>query len=172
MIKKLSSSVCDDQVYKDLYNEHAQDLFKHFYYKFGNVEWAEDVVQESFIKLWKKCEDVPLPKVKSFLYTIANNWLINKHHHQKVKLKYKNEYQGRTEDEQTPAYLLEEEEFKARLLTAINKLTTKQRSVFLLHRIDQKTYKEIAAIEQISVKAIEKRMSKALKSLRNDIENL
>lgn len=172
MIEKLRSSVCEDKIYKELYNEHAQNLFKHFYYKFGNVEWAEDVVQESFIKLWKKCKDVPLPKVKSFLYTIANNWLINKHHHEKVKLKYKNDYQGRTEDEQTPLYVLEEEEFKTRLLSAINKLSPKQRSVFLLHRIDVKSYKEIAEIEQISIKAVEKRMSNALKSLRNIIETL
>jgi RNA polymerase sigma-70 factor (ECF subfamily) len=48
-------------------------------------------------------------------------------------------------------------------------LPEKQRLVFLLSRIEKMTYKEIAELLDISVKAVEKRMHKALVSLRESI---
>ena len=59
-----------------------------------------------------------------------------------------------------------EKEFKERLEEAISQLPDKQRTVFLMNRIDKKTYREIAELEGVSVKAIEKRMGMALKTLR------
>ncbi|GGE07367.1 RNA polymerase sigma factor [Psychroflexus salis] len=172
MNRDLVTEVCEERIYNKVYEEYAEPIFHHFYYKFGNVEWAEEVVQESFIKLWKKCKDVPYAKAKSFLYTVSNNWLINKHHHQKVKLKYKNQYSKTNENNQSPEFLLEEKEFKKRLLSAIENLNPKQRSVFLLHRINGKSYKEIAQIENIGLKAVEKRMSLALQHLRKHIKEI
>ena len=51
--------------------------------------------------------------------------------------------------------------------SAISDLPEGQREVFLLNRIDKKTYKEIAEMLDISVKAVEKRMNLALQDLRN-----
>jgi RNA polymerase sigma-70 factor (ECF subfamily) len=172
MSQDLITEVCEERIYNQLFEEYSDPIYHHFYYKFGNVEWAEEVVQETFIKLWKKCKDVPYTKAKSFLYTVANNLLINKYHHQKVKLKYKNEYKNTNQNNQSPEFLLEEKEFKNRLLKAIENLSPKQRSVFLLHRIDGKSYKEIAIIEDIGIKAVEKRMSLALQHLRKNIKEI
>lgn len=172
MSKELITEVCEERIYNQLFEEYSEPIYHHFYYKFGNIEWAEEVVQETFIRLWKKCKDVPYTKAKSFLYTVANNLLINKYNHQKVKLKYKNEHKHNHEDHQSPEFLLEEQEFKNRLLAAIENLSPKQRSVFLLHRIDGKSYKEIAEIENIGIKAVEKRMSLALKYLRSTIKEI
>jgi len=49
-------------------------------------------------------------------------------------------------------------------------LSEKQRTAFLLHRIDNRSYKEIAEILNISVKAVEKRMQKALEGMRKQID--
>lgn len=126
---------------------------------------AEDLVQDAFVKLWENCAKVPLEKAKSFLFTTANNLFLNKVNHQKVVLKF--EQKGHSEaDQQSPAFLLEEAEFKHKLENAINALPEDQRIVFLMNRIDQKKYREIAEILDISVKAVEKRMHKALLSLR------
>ena len=73
---------------------------------------------------------------------------------------------------QSPEYLLEEEEFKIKLQNAIASLTEAQREVFLMNRIDGKKYKEIAELLDISQKAVEKRMSAALKILKEQIENI
>jgi RNA polymerase sigma-70 factor (ECF subfamily) len=115
---------------------------------------------------------VPVEKAKSYLFTVANNISLNAIKHQKVVLKYAKEQPQKKEDRQDPVYKLEEEEFKQKLQQAISELKPKQRSTFLLHRIDGKTYKEIAEIENVSVKAIEKRMSQALTQLRQHIEQI
>ncbi|MFN2261784.1 MAG: RNA polymerase sigma factor [Psychroflexus sp.] len=168
--KNLIDQVCEKAIFTRIYQQQSAQLYRHFYYKFGHSVWAEEVVQEAFIKLWEKCKNVPFGKARSFLYTVANNLSLNKYKHQKVVLEYQKKQDKNEKDHQTPEFVLEEEEFKTKLKNAIQQLTPKQRSVFLLHRIDEKSYKEIADLEQISVKAVEKRMQKALIVLRKEIE--
>lgn len=170
MEKDLVDNVCQEKVYERVYNTYSEVINNYFYYKFGNQEMAEESVQEAFIKLWENCKKVPFAKAKSYLYTVANNLSLNRYKHKKVVLKYAKTVPQQTEDMQSPDYKMEEEEFKVKLEKAIQDLSEKQRTAFLLHRIDEKSYKEIAEILNISVKAVEKRMQKALESLREKIE--
>lgn len=164
-------SVCKPEVFESVFNEHAETLRNFMYYKCGDANLAEDFVQESFVKLWKNCAKVVFEKAKSFLFTVANNLFLNDISHKKVVLKYRSE-QTRDYTNENPEFLLEEKEFMTKLQNAIAALPEKQREVFLLNRIDKKKYKEIADILGISVKAVEKRMSLALKTLRNEIKNI
>ncbi|BAO77326.1 RNA polymerase sigma factor [Winogradskyella sp. PG-2] len=83
-----SFSVCDEEVYNNLYKSHAESLRNHLYYKFGDLNQAEDVVQDAFIKLWAKCRSVVYEKAVGFLYTIAKNLFIDKIRSKKVALKF------------------------------------------------------------------------------------
>lgn len=65
-----------------------------------------------------------------------------------------------------------EDEFKDKLEMAISNLSEKQREVFLMNRIDKMTFGEIALELEISVKAVEKRMGIALRTLKEDVEEL
>lgn len=164
----MTNSVCKPQVYESLYNKHAKDLRNYLYYKFGNLESAEDIVQESFIKLWQKCADIVLEKAKSFLYTVATNMFLNEKSHDKVVLKFQQIPQDDTNIE-SPEFLMLEKEYMVKLQKTLAQLPDGQREVFLLNRIDKKTYAEIAELLNISVKAVEKRMHNALKQLREKI---
>ena len=73
---------------------------------------------------------------------------------------------------ESPEFLLEEKQFKDKLDSALNSLPENQRTTFLLNRIDGKKYAEIAEMEGVSVKAIEKRMHLALKSLREQVDGI
>ena len=170
-IKSLSH-VCQEKIYAFVFEKYAEDINRFFFYKYGNEVAAEEAVQEAFIKLWENCKNVPVEKAKSFLFTVANNISLNAIKHQKVVLKYAKQQPQKQDDRQDPAYKLEEKEFKDKLQNAIAALKPKQRTTFLLHRIDGKTYAEIADIENVSVKAVEKRMSQALKQLRQHIEQI
>jgi RNA polymerase sigma-70 factor (ECF subfamily) len=59
-----------------------------------------------------------------------------------------------------------------KLENAISSLPERQREVFLLNRIEKKTFREIAELSNVSVKAIEKLMHKALIKLRTQINNI
>ena len=73
---------------------------------------------------------------------------------------------------ESPEFLMEEQEFMIKLKKVIADLPEKQREVFLLSRIDKKKYSEISEIVGVSVKAVEKRMSLALIILREKLGNI
>lgn len=171
MSKEDLSGICKETIFSGFFNSHAKALRNFLYYKFGNEDQAEDVTQEAFIKLWQNCADVPLEKAKSYVYTIANNASLNVIAHQKVVLNYAKSSPNKDRTNESPDFILEEDEFKTKLLTAIEKLNETQRVAFLMHRIDGKKYAEIAAELEISVKAVEKRIHLALLELRKEFDH-
>ncbi|MCR9182617.1 MAG: sigma-70 family RNA polymerase sigma factor [Flavobacteriaceae bacterium] len=164
-------NVCKETVYNKLFQTLSPSIYNFIYFKCGNVAQAEDLVQEAFIKLWENCAKVPQAKAKSFLYTVCNNSFLNEVAHQKVVLKFTKKARPNI-NEQSPQYILEEKEFEQKLNKALSNLTEAQRTAFLMNRIEGKKYREIAEILEISVKAVEKRMSQALESLRKEIKNI
>ncbi|AXT20929.1 sigma-70 family RNA polymerase sigma factor [Flavobacteriaceae bacterium AU392] len=171
MNKELHDTVCDDEVYITVFNAHSKDLHDFLYYKFGEHFNPKDKVQDAFIKLWENCNKVSLNKAKSFLFTVANNLMLNETAHQKVVLKYQN-IAPKSHTNENPEFLLEENEYMQKLQGAISNLTEAQRVAFLLNRIEGKKHKEIAELLNISTKAVEKRIYGALKKLREDIEEI
>ncbi|WP_298781825.1 RNA polymerase sigma factor [uncultured Polaribacter sp.] len=164
-----SFSVCDEEIYNNLYKTHAESLRNHLYFKFGNLKQAEDVVQDAFIKLWTKCANVIYEKAAGFLYTIAKNLFIDNIRSKKVALKFeKNVMQ--VQDNQDPYFHLRTKEFKDQIEAVISALPEKQREAFLLNRIEKLTYKEIALKLEISQTAVEKRIAKALIKLKEITE--
>jgi len=163
-------NVCEEEVYNSIFKSNSKTVFNYIYYKFGNEEKAYDAVQEAFVKLWENCAKVPPQKAKSFVYTVANNLYLNVLKAEKVRMKYADKSE-KTSNE-SPEFLLEEKEFKEKLDRALNSLPENQRTVFLLNRIDGKKYAEIAEIEGVGIKAIEKRMHLALKTLREQIDGI
>lgn len=164
-------SVCESKVFEELYSVHSKSLYNFAFYKTGNTAQSEDLVQEVFIKMWNNCAKVVFEKAKSFLFTVVNNLFLNQVAHQKVVLSYNLIGRKETTNE-SPEFILEEKEFMDKLQNAISDLTDGQREVFLLNRIDKKTYKEISELLSISVKAVEKRMHLALKQLREKVGNI
>ncbi|MBC8767515.1 RNA polymerase sigma factor [Arenibacter sp. BSSL-BM3] len=162
--------VCEDKVYASIFSTHSKTVFNYIYYKFGNEEKAYDVVQEAFIKLWENCSKVAPDKAKSYVYTIANNLYLNVIKAEKVRLKYAPGTNAVVNE--SPDFIMEEQEYKEKLERALQALPENQRTTFLLNRIDGKKYAEIADMEGVSVKAIEKRMHLALKTLREKIEGI
>ncbi len=164
-------NVCEEQVFSSVFKTNSKTVFNFIYYKFGNEEKAHDAVQEAFVKLWENCAKVTPEKAKSYLYTVANNLYLNVIKAEKVRLKYADLHSNSISNE-SPEFVLEEKQFQKRLDDALNALPENQRTTFLLNRIDGKKYAEIAEMEGVSVKAIEKRMHLALKTLREKIDGI
>tara|TARA_R110002049_G_scaffold993_3_gene7162 strand:+ start:37452 stop:37967 length:516 start_codon:yes stop_codon:yes gene_type:complete len=164
------SKLCEETYFNDFYIEHVQHASNFAYYKCGNKDNALDLVQDAFSKIWENCSKIDFTKAKTYLFTTINNLFLNKVKHNKVVLEYAKSAPYMDKDIESPEYVLEEEEFKKKLQGAISLLTDAQREVFLLNRIDGKKYREIAELLNVSQKAVEKRMSGALKVLREHIE--
>jgi len=162
------SHICEENVFRRIYNECSRDLYNFLYYKYGKENNPEDLMQEAFTRLWDNCKKVTPKKARSFLFTVANNQMLNELAKKKTVLTYQKEDQVTCTNE-SPHYLLEENEYMNRLQKAIEELTEEQRVAFLLNRIEGKKHREIADMLGISQKAVEKRIYKALESLQQKI---
>ena len=111
-------------------------------------------------------------KARSFLFTVANNSMLNELAKKKTVLAY-NQQKVKSSTSESPQYVMEEKEYMNRLQNAIESLTEEQRVTFMLNRIEGKKHKEIAEMLGISRRAVEKRIYTALGILRKKVgENL
>lgn len=169
-----NKNICQEKSFQAFFNSNATLLRNFLYYKYGGLNEIDDIVQDAFIKLWHNCSKVTKVTAKSYLFKIAINQSTSLLRHNTVKLKHQKEVKhiNRSITNQSPEFILEEKEFQIKLENAISALPDRQREVFLLNRIEKKTYREIAELSNVSVKAIEKLMHKALLKLRHDIKNI
>ena len=154
-----------DRIFADWYYQ----LRNYVYYKSGDMQVAEDIVQDTFLKIWERKESIRTDTVKSLLYKIANNLFLNRLDHQKVLLKFTSDY-SINEYSEAPDFHLELKEFDEKLKRSLSELDEKNRVVFLMNRIDDLTYKEIAQNLGLSQKAVEKRMGKAIAFLKEKLD--
>ena len=160
--------VCKEKVFEKAFRDNSEILRNYLYYRSGDLQRSEDIVQESFVSLWENCHKLTEATVKSWLFKVATNKLYNESAKDKVRFKFESQITGSI-DYETPEFKLEYEEYSNKLQNAINNLPEGQREAFLLNRVDNLKYKEIAECLNISVKAVEKRISQALKKLNNEI---
>ncbi len=151
----------------DLYFDHIR---RYIYYRSGNEELATDIAQETFMKIWEKDFDYHPKKTKSLLYKIALDYFISQYRKAKIETKYLNEIRFNFTEE-TSTNLLEYQELKTHYEKILADLPAKQRDVFLMNRLEGFTYKEIAERLELSIKAVEKRMSLALGVLKKNIKH-
>lgn len=153
-------NVCEEGMFNELFKTHSKNLYQFLYYKYGAENNPRDIVQEAFIKLWDNCHKVLPEKARSFLFTVANNQMLNDLSKKKTAIKF---HQEKPKDTfESPDFIMEENEYMVRLQRAIEDLTEEQRVTFLLNRIEGKKHKEIAEMLGISQKAVEKRIYTAL----------
>lgn len=166
-----NQNLCTEPTFTKVFRTYAKTLHSYLFYQTGNEELSQDLVQEAFTRLWQNCKTVAFHTAQGYVFTVAKNLLKNNYQHQKVVLRYE-QRPAASGGVQDPQFLLEEKELNDRLQKAIADLPEKQRVVFLLSRIDKKTYQEIADLLEISRQAVEKRMYKALDSLRKIVTQL
>lgn len=129
----------------------------------------QDFLQETFLRLYDKRallnEDVLFDKQ---LFTICKNIIIN-HVNRENKIIQLDASQFHPEQEDTETGIFEERQEK--LQTFINQLPEQQQKIFTLHKLENLSYKEIAAITDLSEKTIANHIYLASKFIRKKVEN-
>ena len=156
--------------FKQLFDKHFDAVRNYIWYRSGNPELASDVAQETFLKLWEKRPYSDKTKLKGLLFKMAGDIFVSTYRKQMTELRFKTSLERRFENI-TPEETLNHNELKKRYETALNKMPENQRVVFLMNRMDKMKYREIAEVTGIGIKAVEKRMSQALKLLKQEIQN-
>lgn len=162
--------VDDVEAFQTLYYRYYDALVRFLRFRVYGTESACDLVQEVFTRLWQHREHLdPAQSVRAYLYRTA--------HHLAVDYLRRHRLEQAFQAEQAidaPSTVPPDEAFELRenLQAAIQTLPDVLRLVFILNRFGHCTYKDIADILGISVKAVEKRMSRSLRLLRDTLRPL
>lgn len=154
-------------------------LFLRFYDPLCQFSWqfthsqhiSEELVQEVFLAVWKSRETLdPQKDIKSYLYQSVKNEALNYLKHENLAAEYNKQIDWLSPSPATQRHNYEQQsEFVQAAKTAIENLPDRARQIYMLSRRDGLTYREIAAVLDISVKTVESQMSRALKILRNSL---
>ncbi len=157
--------VLDKKEFKELFDLHFDNLRNYVYYRCGDAELATDIAQDVFLKVWEKKMDVYDKSKMGLLVKIANDLIISDYRKHQSKLKFQHTL-TQNELEVTPEDEMIYKELNGKYVKVLNELGENERITFLMNRVEGLKYTEIADQIGISVKAVEKRMSKALTFLR------
>ena len=151
--------------FKELFDNHFDSVRNYIYYRSGDTEMATDIAQDTFLRIWEKQLSTDHKNITGLLFKISGDLFVSQYRRQKVfdkfRLNIKPPFTGRSPEE-----LMIFEEMKARYESALAKMPEKQRTVFLMSRMEELKYQEIAERLELSVKAVEKRMNLALAYLK------
>lgn len=155
-----------------MFNELYEPLCNFAFRFVGDLDMAEDIVQEVFVHLWQKKERLNIEtNIKNYLFSSVRNKSIEKLRRKKLEDKYQSEvkYTHKQLTTETPGELQEETEKFIRigkLYNSIDKLPGKCKMIFKMAKIEGMTYNEIAKELEISVKTVESQMRRAFILLR------
>ena len=160
--------------FKDLYYRHQPILFRYVVYRVRERELAEDIVQETFVRIWNNRSR--LDSSKSFFSLIAkvsNNLCYDHFRHQKVKIQHQDRIPGiYKKNKKNPETEHELSDLKEAIWSTVNNyLPDKCLEIFLLSRNEGKTNQEIADLLNISKRTVENQLYRALKILRKILKN-
>jgi len=152
---------------------HFDAIRRYLYYRCSDADLASDVAQDLFTRIWEKGMDIDPNTDKALLYKMASDMIVTKLRRKKVELNYISSivpddishiarYNGNN---------TEYNELAKQYSDALVSMPEKQRIAFLLSRNENLKYHEISQRLNISVKAVEKRVSGALEILRKKLSD-
>ncbi len=167
----------DQFAFRELYSKYFQPLFL-FAQKFVDEELAKDFVQDCFFDLWKNRNHIEInTSFSAYLFTIIKNRCYKHLKKEQKKSLDQNNLGLKLKQDEIQFYINSEKsilEFgiKDRIEKVIEKLPKKCSVVFRESRFEGLANKEIAWKYNISVKAVEKQISKAIKLFKEEFKDI
>jgi len=160
--------------FEQIFNLYQSKLYHFVKLTLANDTDCEEIVQEVFLKIWDRREQIDLSKsFKSYLYTITKNEI---HDHLRKVLQQKKYLEQAIHElsiaENDVEKIVNFRETDHVINELINSLPHKRRKVFELSRLQGKTYSQIALEMNISENTVDTQMRKALLFLREGLVKL
>lgn len=161
----------DRAVVREIFLRYHAVLCRVSFRIVNDKEEAKDVVQEVFIKVWQHRESLNIEfSLEAYLRRAVVNTSLNR---MESRRKFTNDslesvFVNQGEPSADPS---DEKELSAQLDQALEKLPVRTKAVFTLIRFEDMSYREVAEVLGISMKAVEKEMMKALKLLRVSLKD-
>jgi len=168
----------DSEAFVALYDRYTRPLINFFYKMCYDRALAEDLVQETFLRLLRfRTRYRPEATFRTFIYTVARNLWIDRHRSKKaapktISAELRVQEDGATIGDLVPGReqgvvkRLADKEAADLVRTAVEDLPEGQRMVFLLAEAQGLKYREISEILEIPIGTVKSRMNAAISRLR------
>lgn len=147
-----------------LYKKHSRTLLRQLMRKTGCRELARELTQETFVRLLRLAPGTiaRIEQPEAYLRRVSANLLCDWGRSLALREGLRPTLEASADGLLDQVAVLESRDTLRQLERAISMLKPKTRDIFLAHRIDGLSYAEIAERTGLSVKGVEKQMSKAI----------
>jgi len=163
----------DDKAFAEIFHRYKFKLYGYIYRLTQSQEMAEDIVQETFLRLWKNRHQLGnIEHLSSYIFRIAQNQAITGFRRMAMETMIIRQLLTGEEEfsPSTPESTLALKEMDALFRKAVDNLPPQQKKVYLLSREEGLKHEEIAEILQISRGTVKNHMIQLLRTLRSQLE--
>ena len=153
-----------EKAFRNLLSNYQERLYYHVRRYVHNHEDANDVLQNTFIKIWNAIENFRSESgLYTWLYRIASNEAIT--YINKTKKRNEIDIEQTSAQYRSASDPIEADEMTAKLQRAIDSLPDKQKQVFIMRYYDEMPYEQISGIVDTSVGALKASYHHAVKKI-------
>lgn len=157
----------------DLARRYYAPLASFFRKRTRNASEVQDLVQQVFLRLAQYRELGDIQNPDGYIFRTAANTLKDHHRRTAVRERFAKEQSavsGAAGSDFSPEHVLQDRETLTQLVAALRQLPERTRDVLMLRCFEGLKHAEIARLQGISVRAVEKHMAKALAYLNQALE--
>jgi RNA polymerase sigma-70 factor, ECF subfamily len=163
-----------EAAFRRLFEQHFAELYRFAYRYVRAEDTAQDLVHESFLRLWRQRAQVDLggPAARSYLYTIVRYQALDHLRHRRIEDRWRQDYAAPAVMEQRvqlaadPEQELATKEIAAAVRHAVDALPLRQRQVIHMRWHQQASYEQIAETLGISPRTVGIHIGRAIQRLR------
>lgn len=163
----------DEKAFRLIFDEFYRPLTLFAVKYLSDIDEAQEVVQELFVRVWSKRETLEIRfSLKMYLYQSTRNACVNYLETNKVAQRRRQQLNPAVITNEDPLENMIAAEQEETLMRAIDNLPEKCREIFLMSRMEKLTNQAIANQLNISIKTVEAQISIALKRLSTSMISL
>jgi RNA polymerase sigma factor (sigma-70 family) len=172
IIKQLRQG--DEAAFKHVFELHQDRIYNTILYMIQSAEEAKDLTQEVFVDVFLNVGNFKAQsKLSTWIYRIAINKALNHQRFKKTKKRlgavlsiFNLSPADEALDFVHPGIVLENKELSESLYRAIDKLSEKQKTAFVLRQLEDLSYAEIAEVMQTTTPSVESLLFRAKQNLQ------
>tara|TARA_B100000214_G_scaffold286811_1_gene216444 strand:+ start:7906 stop:8451 length:546 start_codon:yes stop_codon:yes gene_type:complete len=172
LLQKIKKS--DKAAFHKIFSNYYDALYRSVVYRLKDSDLAEDITQETFLRVWKSRNSLkPEKSFFSLISRISTNLCYDYFRHLEVRNRHKEKLPdyGKSHYDD-PEKLNQANILQDEIQKIVNeKLPAKCRNIFILSRLEGKSNPEIAKILDLSIRTVENQIYRALKILKKNLES-
>jgi RNA polymerase sigma-70 factor, ECF subfamily len=156
----------DSDAYGILYDRYVDALFRYIYYRLRDEQEAQDLTEETFIKVWETVKEkgTGIYNFKAWLYRIAHNLVVDHYRKSKEILSLDN-IAALSDGQPHPENIIQDEETQVQLMNAVAQLEPELQQLITLRFGNGYSHRETAEIMNVKEGHLRVMQHRALKKL-------